>query len=134
MQRRIRGSSTQRTLPPQNAFSASCRRVQASRLICVTPKSSYAAGDSREKIPTSLAELIGINLGSSQRAAGCSTLGADRTSVRRRGGRKRALGTRAPMTLPQGPKQRWSLDFLSDAIFAVEPSQLLVVYDDAFAP
>jgi hypothetical protein len=38
------------------------------------------------------------------------------------------------MTLPQGPKQRWSLDFLSDAIFAVEPSQLLVVYDDAFAP
>jgi hypothetical protein len=38
------------------------------------------------------------------------------------------------MTLPQGPKQRWSLDFLSDAIFAVEASQLLVVYDDAFAP
>ena len=27
--------------------------------------------------------------------------------VRRRGGRKRALGTRAPMTLPQGPNQRW---------------------------
>jgi putative transposase len=29
--------------------------------------------------------------------------------VRRRGGRKRALGTRAPMTLPQGPNQRWWL-------------------------
>jgi hypothetical protein len=29
------GSSTQRTLPPQNAFSASCRHVQVSRLICV---------------------------------------------------------------------------------------------------
>ena len=28
--------------------------------------------------------------------------------VRRRGGRKRALGTRAPMALPQGPNQRWS--------------------------
>ena len=26
--------------------------------------------------------------------------------VRRRGGRKRALGTRAPMTVPQGPNQR----------------------------
>ena len=38
----------------------------------------------------------------------------DRLQVRRRGGRKRALGTRVPMTLPQGPNQRWSLDFLSD--------------------
>src|SRR5512139_2573608 len=30
--------------------------------------------------------------------------------VRRRGGRKRALGTRAPIALRQGPNQRWSLD------------------------
>jgi putative transposase len=30
--------------------------------------------------------------------------------VRRRNGRKRALWTRAPMTVPQGPNQRWSLD------------------------
>ena len=36
----------------------------------------------------------------------------ERLQVRRRGGRKRALGTRAPMTLPQGPNQRWSLDFV----------------------
>src|ERR1044072_3417015 len=38
----------------------------------------------------------------------------EQLQVRRRGGRKRALGTRAPMVLPQGPNQRWSLDFLSD--------------------
>ena len=31
------------------------------------------------------------------------------------GRRKRALGTRAPMAIPQGPNQRWCLDFLSDA-------------------
>ena len=31
-------------------------------------------------------------------------------SVRRRRGRKRATGTRAPMTIPQAPNQRWSLD------------------------
>ena len=37
----------------------------------------------------------------------------ERLQVRRRGGRKRALGTRAPMTMPQGPNQRWSLDFVS---------------------
>src|SRR5215469_10168247 len=40
----------------------------------------------------------------------------ERLTVRRRGGRKRALGTRAPMTLPQGPDQRWSLDFVSDVL------------------
>src|SRR6266446_10197173 len=39
----------------------------------------------------------------------------ERLQVRRRSGRKRALGTRAPMALPQGPNQRWSLDFLSEA-------------------
>jgi hypothetical protein len=38
-----------------------------------------------------------------------------RLIVRKRGGRKRALGTRAPMALPQGLNQRWSLDFMSDA-------------------
>jgi putative transposase len=30
----------------------------------------------------------------------------ERLAVRRRGGRKRALGTRAPMTVPQAPNQR----------------------------
>jgi putative transposase len=36
-------------------------------------------------------------------------------AVRRRRGHNRALGTRAPMNVPQGPNQRWSLDFGSDA-------------------
>ena len=30
----------------------------------------------------------------------------ERLQVRRRGGRKRALGTRRPMVLPDGPNQR----------------------------
>ncbi|MCB1403758.1 MAG: IS3 family transposase, partial [Rhodobacteraceae bacterium] len=33
---------------------------------------------------------------------------------RRRRGRKRAMGTPAPLALPNGPNQRWSLDFVSD--------------------
>ena len=37
----------------------------------------------------------------------------ERLMVRRRGGRKRALGTRAPMLVPQWPNVRWSLDFVS---------------------
>jgi len=35
----------------------------------------------------------------------------ERLMVRRRRGRKRALGTRTPMTLPIRINQRWSLDF-----------------------
>jgi putative transposase len=50
--------------------------------------------------------------------------------VRRRGGRKRALGTRAPMTLPQGPNQRWSLDFVSDAFGCGRRFRVLCVVDD----
>ena len=50
--------------------------------------------------------------------------------VRRRGGRKRALGTRPPMTLPQGPNQRWSLDFLSDAFADGRRFRILAIVDD----
>ena len=35
---------------------------------------------------------------------------------RRRSGRKRALGTRAPLAVPLGPNQCWALDFVSDAL------------------
>ncbi len=38
----------------------------------------------------------------------------DKLQVRRKGGRKRAIGTRRPMAIPDGPNQRWSLDFVSD--------------------
>jgi putative transposase len=54
----------------------------------------------------------------------------ERLQVRRRGGRKRALGTRAPMTLPQGPNQRWSLDFLSDAFSDGRRFRILAIVDD----
>jgi putative transposase len=54
----------------------------------------------------------------------------ERLTVRRRGGRKRALGTRAPMTLPQGPNQRWSLDFVSDVLVDRRRFRVLVVVDD----
>jgi len=50
--------------------------------------------------------------------------------VRRRGGRKRALGTRAPMAIPQGPNQRWSLDFQSDALSDGRRFRIFAVVDD----
>lgn len=50
--------------------------------------------------------------------------------VRRRGSRRRALGTRATMTLPQGPNQRWSLDFVSDAFGCGRRFRILCVVDD----
>lgn len=54
----------------------------------------------------------------------------ERLQVRRRGGRKRALGTRAPITLPQGPNQRWSLDFVSDMLTDSRRFRILAVVDD----
>jgi putative transposase len=54
----------------------------------------------------------------------------ERLTVRRRGGRKRALGTRAPMTVPQGPNQRWSLDFVADQLIDGRRFRVLVVVDD----
>ena len=50
--------------------------------------------------------------------------------MRRRGGRKRAIGTRAPMTIPQGANQRWSLDFASDALTDGRRLRILIVVDD----
>ena len=50
--------------------------------------------------------------------------------LRCRSGRKRALGTRAPMALPQGPNQRWSLDFVSDAFGCGRHLLILCVVDD----
>jgi putative transposase len=54
----------------------------------------------------------------------------ERLQVRRRSGRKRAVGTRAPMTVPQGPNQRWSLDFLSDALADGRRFRILAIVDD----
>jgi len=50
--------------------------------------------------------------------------------LRRRGGRKRALGTRASLTAPQGLNQGWSLDFLSDASIDGRRFGILAVVDD----
>jgi len=50
--------------------------------------------------------------------------------VRKRGGRKRALGVRAPMVLPDRINQRWSLDFVSDSLMDGRRIRILCVIDD----
>ena len=54
----------------------------------------------------------------------------ERLRVRRRGGRKRAIGTRAPMTVPMAPNDRWSLDFVSDQLTEGRRFRILTVVDD----
>jgi putative transposase len=54
----------------------------------------------------------------------------ERLMVRKRGGRKRALGTRAPMATPQCANQRWSIDFASDALACSRRFRILAVVDD----
>lgn len=54
----------------------------------------------------------------------------ERLQVRKRGGRKRALGTRRPMILPDRPNERWSLDFVSDAFTDGRRFRVFAVVDD----
>ena len=54
----------------------------------------------------------------------------EKLMVRRRRGRKRALGTRVPMTLPGAINQRWSLDFVADALSDGRRFRILCVVDD----
>src|SRR5581483_8471000 len=54
----------------------------------------------------------------------------EKLAVRRRGGRKRAIGTRAPMMAPMVPNDRWSLDFVSDQLTCGRRFRVLTVVDD----
>jgi putative transposase len=54
----------------------------------------------------------------------------ERLQVRRRGGRKRALGMRAPMTAPEAANARWSLDFASDVLADGRRFRILCAVDD----
>jgi putative transposase len=51
-------------------------------------------------------------------------------TVRRRGGRKRAMGTRRPIETPLSANQRWSLDFVSDQMTDGRRFRILTVIDN----
>jgi putative transposase len=54
----------------------------------------------------------------------------EKLQVRRRGGRKRALGTRRPMLVPDRANARWSLDFVWDTFTDGRRFRVLAVIDD----
>ena len=54
----------------------------------------------------------------------------EKLTVRKRGGRKRAIGTRAPMLIPMAANDRWSLDFVSDQLTDRRRFRILTVVDD----
>ena len=54
----------------------------------------------------------------------------EQLQVRRRRGRKRARGTRAPIPLPSGLNTRWSLDFVSDVFGVGRRFRIFAVIDD----
>ena len=54
----------------------------------------------------------------------------EKLQVRRRGGRKRALGTRVPMAVPDRPNARGSLDFAHDQMTDGRRFRILAVVDD----
>jgi putative transposase len=51
-------------------------------------------------------------------------------AVKRRRGRRRAIGTRSPIVVPQELNQRWSLDFVSNQLGNGRRFRLLNVIDD----
>jgi len=51
----------------------------------------------------------------------------ERLMVRRRGGRKRAIGVRSPLPLPLRPNQRWSVDFVHDQMIDGRRLRILAV-------
>lgn len=55
---------------------------------------------------------------------------AEGLQVRKRNGRKRALGMRAPLAVPSRPNERWSLDFVSDSFTDGRRFRILAVVDD----
>ena len=54
----------------------------------------------------------------------------EKLSVRRRGGRKRAMGTRRPLETPLAANQRWSLDFVADQMTDGRRFRILTVIDN----
>lgn len=54
----------------------------------------------------------------------------EKLMVRKRGGRKRAVGPRAPMPAALAPNERWSLDFVADQLITGRRFRILVVVDD----
>jgi putative transposase len=54
----------------------------------------------------------------------------EKLMLRKRGGRKRALGARAPMIPALAANQRWSLDFVADQMSDGRRFRILVVVDD----
>jgi putative transposase len=54
----------------------------------------------------------------------------ERLMVRKRGGRKRALGLRAPLPVPNCPNACWSRDFVHDQMTDGRRFRVLVIVDD----
>ena len=54
----------------------------------------------------------------------------EKLTVRKRRGRKRATGSRAPMPVPDWPNARWSVDFVSDTFASSRRFRIFAVVDD----
>jgi len=53
----------------------------------------------------------------------------ERLMVRKRGGRKRTMGSRTPMPVPTRPNELWVLDFVSDQLVCGRRFRILAIYD-----
>jgi putative transposase len=71
-----------------------------------------------------------VRAGHAMNHKNCTGCIAEKLMVRRRRGRKRALGTRTPLSLPSTINERWSLDFVSDTFGDGRRFRILCIVDD----
>src|SRR5882672_4306349 len=116
-----------RTAGSRSCSQSRCSITQRSRTC--SEKTSKACGTANRGEPADRAARV--------ESATRMQAGGDRSfdvalsaQARRRGGRKRARGTRAPMMLPLALNQRWSLDFVSDTLSDGRRFRILCVVDD----
>lgn len=114
-----------RALSAKTDLSACCVSRKPARRRPIRARLHERAGERRRFGYRQLGDLLqreGRTMNEKKRFRLCRVEGL---SVRRRRGPEHAIGTRAPMAIPQEPGQRWSSDFVSDARLADDASPSL---------
>jgi putative transposase len=127
---RLPPSSSRATLVPEKLVSATRQRFSRQRS-SFTARASHSAPLLRRRFgyrrPQAFLRREGFVRNHKRLFRIC---GEEQLHMRRRGGRKRAMGSRAPMVLPLMPNQRCSLDFVSDQLKDGRLFRIMTVVDE----
>jgi putative transposase len=133
----VRWAISERSYSQRRAWRP--RRIASEDLsLCLDTAGRWRVADQPEGTRVTTTPLRpptpGASIGSArapdQSQEAVSALQGGALSARKRDGRKRALGTRAPMAIPQDQNLRWSLDFVMDTLSSGRRFRILPLVDD----